>query len=138
MLSQLEEAIADQIRQPLAELGVKVVVSPDSDNGDRAMTRGRLIVGYTGSSFSAPPSKSVGLQRRTLEWELSLDYKDLQTHKANYVVIEKILDLLTGFQPLDCDDKFGELYPARDGFIANQEGYWKYSIKFAMQVDYPI
>lgn len=136
MLALAEEVIADILRQPLAELGVKVVVGPD-ENGSSA-TRGRLIVGYAGSEFSAASSKTVGLQRRTLEWELSLDYKDLQTHKANYVVIQKILDLLTGFQPLDCDGKFGELYPVRDGFIANQEGYWKYSIRFAMQIDHPI
>lgn len=137
MLLEIESAIATRLEAPLQQLGVRVRVTPDNGNGDRVATRGILVIGYTGSSFSSVNQKTINNQQRTLEYELSLSYKDLQTHKDNYEIIQTILELLTGFQPIDCDDFYGALYPARDGFVSNSEGFWRYSVTFALVVDHP-
>lgn len=138
MLREIEEAIAIKLESPLQQLGVRVRVTPDNGNGDRVNTRGILVIGYTGSSFSSVNQKTINNQQRILEYELSLSYKDLQTHKDNYEIIQTILDLLTGFQPIDCDSFYGALYPTRDGFVNNSEGFWRYSMTFALVVDHPI
>lgn len=137
LLQEIENAIATLIKAPMEALGVRVRVTPDSDNSG-VNTRGYLLIGYTGSSFTSVNQKVITQQQRTLEYELSLAYKDLQTHKDNYLVIEKLLELLTGFQPIDCDGEYGALYPSRDSFIGNGEGFWRYALTFQMLVDHPL
>ncbi len=136
MLTRIEDEIAALIKAPMEELGVRVRVTPDTDNSG-VNVRGVLVVGYTGSSFSNVSQKVISSQQRTLNWELSLTYKDLQTHKDNYLLIEKLLELLTGFLPIDCDGFYGALYPTRDGFVSNSDGFWRYTIIFSQLVDYP-
>lgn len=136
LLERIESAIADTLKAPMEALGIRVRITPDSDNSG-VNSRGYLIVGYTGSSFSGSNQKVVTSQERTLNFELSLVYKDLQSHKDNYTVIESILSLLTGFQPIDCDGMYGALFPTRDGFVQAEGGYWRYSIVFQMLTDFP-
>lgn len=136
LLKEIEDAIAALIKTPMEILGVRVRVTPETDSG--VNTRGTLLIGYTGSSFSSVNQKIITQQQRTLEYELSLAYKDLQTHKDNYLVIEKLLNLLTGFQPIDCDGEYGALYPSRDSFIGSGEGFWRYALTFQMIVDHPL
>ena len=136
LLDRIESAIASTLKAPMEALSVRVRVTPDTDNSG-VNSRGYLIVGYTGSSFSGGSTKVVAKQERTLNFELSLVYKDLQSHKDNYTVIETILSLLTGFLPIDCDGMYGALYPTRDGFVQAQDGYWRYSITFALVTYYP-
>lgn len=135
-LREIESAIATQLETPMQALGVRVRVTPDTANPG-VNTRGFLIVGYTGSTFSAVSSKTVGRQQRTLDFELSLAFQSLQTHKDSYDVIEAILESLTGFQPIECDGQYGQLFPARDGFVSNGDGFWRYSIIFSLITDYP-
>lgn len=137
LLQEIEDAIASRIKTPMEALGVRVRTTPDTDNNG-VNTRGFLVVGYTGSSFSSVNQKIISLQQRTLNFELSLSYKDLQTHKDNYAIIEKLFELLTGFAPLDCDGQYGALYASRDSFISNSEGFWKYALSFQMIVDHPL
>lgn len=136
LLEEIEDAIASLIKAPMEALGVRVRTTPDTDNSG-VNTRGFLVVGYTGSSFSSVNQKFISNQQRTLTWELSLSYKDLQTHRDNYFLIEKLLELLTGFQPIDCDGFYGALYPKSDRFVTNSEGFWRYSISFSQMIDYP-
>lgn len=137
LLQEIENAIASKIKAPMEELGVRVRTTPDTDNSG-VNTRGFLVIGYTGSSFSAVNQKYISSQQRTLNFELSLSYKDLQTHRDNYAIIEKLFELLTGFQPIDCDGMYGALYGTRDSFISNTEGFWRYALTFQMLVDHPL
>ncbi len=102
MLAEIEAAIVEQL-QPLQEQGIKVFAFPDNPSElGRPFTGGQILVGYKDEDLSEPPGNvttTTIIQTQTLQFELSLQLKNLRSHTGALPVMDAVRDLLTGFKP---------------------------------------
>jgi Gp37 protein len=137
-IREIEDDMVAQL-EPLSGEGVFVTSQPETaSTSPQIQVRARLYVAYVGSEYQAPKMpRSDVTQNRTLRFQLSLYYRDLRTHQEVSRIEQLILSLLTNYQPDDCQR--GRLYPTASRLITQDaDGFWRFDIGFAMQVDHPL
>lgn len=131
-LNEIEEAIKNRLSTGLADLEVRV----NAGDGDgRATLNKDILIIYRGSNFKRPTVDFNFRQKRELQWQITLQLKDLRSHKQSYPVEEACLVLLTGFAPHECLD--GQLFPIATELQARDEkGYFNLQMLFGLRSDW--
>ena len=132
MIQALEDAVVNRLADPLLAMGAKVLPLPDTENLPRPTQSAQVFVAYLGAKFSGVQSFNSG-QTRTLQIEIIVQVKGLRTHQGAYSTIEKILGLLTNFQPFPRE---GYMMPDYDRFMEVDQGIWTYVLGFSVSVTY--
>jgi hypothetical protein len=138
MLAEIEQAIVNQLLQPLQSDGVRVTGFPDNPNDlGRPVGIGQVLVGFKKESLSPVTSGVLTapiIQTHTFKFEVSLQLKNLRSHGGAYPLMDKIRSLLTGFKPLGEASK--PMYQSEGGFVDLKEGIWYYSMIFDVPATY--
>ena len=134
LINRIQDAIQERL-MPLQELGVKLRAQPSSESG-QPVPRGLVQMFYLGSSFTKPRDGEI-VQRRELQFLLSLYMRDLRTHSEIYPVEQAIWALLTNYQPDACLWP-GLLYPIESQLRPerNDQGYWISDLVVGMQIQH--
>ena len=142
MIQELEAAIAARLA-PLQAEGIRVLGAPtDSEAVGRAFGEGECRVAYSSRDYSPPEglrtARNKFVAASVIRFEVVLELKDtrLKSHPKAAKFIEKIVDLLFGWNPDGrCE---GPLYPIRDGFVGRTQAdaLWIYSAVFALNRPY--
>ena len=133
-IEDIEEEIVDKLKADI--LNIHVQSFPDNASKFQNIhVNGSLLVRYLGSSYSEPEanSRSVLVQGRTHEWEITIIDKSLKlkdAHQGVYNRIEQVRNALSGYTVPSLPDAT-ILYPIRDGFVNSQAGMWQYEIIFS-------
>lgn len=136
MLVELEEAIVQRL-QSLQDNGVKIIGFPDNPSElGRPFPSGQILVGFKKESLGQPAAVVTTapiIQPWTIEFELSLQLKNLRSHSGAYPIMETIRDLLSGFRPPMVTRP---IYQVQGGFVDLKDGIWFYSMIFACHTTY--
>jgi Gp37 protein len=138
MLAEIEAAIVERL-QPLQEQGIKVFAFPDNPNElGRPFTGGQILVGFKDENLSEPQGNVTTahiIQSQTLQFELSLQLKNLRSHTGALPVMDAVRDLLTGFKPPNVTHP---MYQTKGGFVDldSKTGIWFYSMVFLCRRQY--
>jgi|SRR6478672_6692078 len=138
MIAEIETAIVERLTSLKDDQGLRVMAFPDKpDELGRAMPKGQVLVGFKRENLEPPAAaRNLGtstIQPWRLEFELSLQLKDLRSHAGAYEVIRKIRELLTGYHPAESDRC---LYETNAEFVDLNEGIWFYAMTFAIDLVY--
>ena len=136
MFFEIEAAIVQQL-SPLQDSGLQVLAFPDNPQAlGRPAPKGQVLVGYKSDQLDPPGSinSSTIIQKQTIEFEVSIQLKNLRNHSGVYPVMVQIQELLTGFKPIGHQTQ--AMYKVRGGFVDISEGTWFYSMVFACPLSY--
>lgn len=136
LINQIEEAVKCRL-EPLQELGVQVRNEPPIADSGKAQMRGVLMMSYIGSGFTRPTSTVDVVQKRELQFQISILLRDLRTHTEVSCIEQAIWYLLTGWHPHPCYDYEGVCYPIDSQLTEkNEAGYWVFNLAFGIQIDH--
>lgn len=133
-----EQDLETKLKTDIAN--IKVESYPDDpDNYICSASKGALLIRYTGSVYSEMDLEAVRgkviSQERTVEWIISILYRNLTSHTnltaGIYTYLEAVRESLTGYT-IDSIDEAGIMYPVKDGFFARDKAkkLWEYEIVF--------
>jgi hypothetical protein len=136
MIAEIEESILQRL-QLLNDGGLRIAGFPDNpQESGRSMPNGQVLVGYKKESLE-PPNTFIEdtpvIQKWTLEYEISVQLKNLRSHTGAYPVMDEIKELLTGFRPSPINQP---LYQIQGGFVDMKDGIWYYSMIFGVRTNY--
>jgi hypothetical protein len=139
LLNEIEKAILERIRPPLAELDVDVYPG-DRRDGVAIGDRDFLCI-FIGSRFSDPSNSyaGTGQQDRTMTWQLAIRLKKLSSegHSDHYPMEQAIVKSLKGFRPHQCVQ--GALYPVMSRLIKRDaQGHFFYEILVAVKEKFDV
>jgi len=97
--------------------------------------KGAILIRYNSSSYSTPEPNSTKVvdQIRTLEWIITILYRNLMGHTKQssgiYTYIENVRDSLTGYT-INALVEAGIMIPIKDEFVNHEGGIWQYDYYF--------
>lgn len=131
MLKQLETAILDKVRSLAAGSRSFVKDFPDKpSNLETVVPNGQVLVGYKRSTFNLIQNFYPITMTQNVEFEVSLQLKNLRTHNGIYSLIDVIRFGLIGFVPLQGIQR--GMYPISESFVSFDQGIWYYSQVFVV------
>ncbi len=137
MLAEIEETIIERLSPPLIEMGLRVAGFPDNPQElGRPMPSGQVLIGYKKDSLETPNTFAQNasmIQKWVIEFEVSLQLKNLRSHIGAYPIMDSIKNLLTGFRPSVINQP---LYQIQGGFVDMKDGIWYYSMVFGVRTNY--
>ncbi len=89
---------------------------------------GALLVHYQGSNYSDSKAFGCVFQENKKEFSITVVTRNLRGNNGAYEYIDKIKQLLTGYQIDECS----YLMPSKDNFISENGGIWQYAINFTL------
>jgi len=131
VIQEIEAAIVSRLKSSITDLLVDSFPDKPAEYERLPFQKGVILVAYRGSRFSEPLGEGVAIQIQTAQFDVYLQKKDLRTHDGAYAYLEKIRELLTGFQPLT---NVGLLYPISEDFLDMTDFLWSYGITFACRL----
>jgi Gp37 protein len=130
MLAEAEAAIVKRVEAILAPFEVNIAPFPgDSDQQPKPGRKGMILIGYKRSRHRVT---SVGPMTIEIiaEFELSLQLKDLRTHRGAYPLLDALRYAITGLIPLK--GPLSKCYPVQEGFLKAEDGIWYYAMVVAV------
>ncbi|MBW4668432.1 MAG: Gp37 family protein [Cyanomargarita calcarea GSE-NOS-MK-12-04C] len=130
MLAEAENAIFKRVQAILAPFEVTIAPFPgDSDQQPKPGRKGMILIGYKRSRHRLTSVEPVTCEV-IAEFELSLQLKDLRTHRGAYPLLDMVRYAMTGLIPLK--GPLGKCYPVQEGFLKVEDGIWYYAQVFAV------
>lgn len=130
MILELEQAIANRIRQAVAKR-TQVVEFPDEPKElGRPVQRSRIVFGYQRASFRRTADNA---QEKTFFFEAIFQCKNLRTHQDPCCVLLDAVSLaLIGWRPFALATK--DIEQTDERFVSFGEGVWIYSQTYSLTV----
>lgn len=100
MIETIESAIVNKLEEAITDLKVVAFPSAATDFKKLPFKNGLVLVAYAGSGFSEPSNRDKIIQRRVMEFSITLQVRDLRGHQGAYDYLETIVEALTGFSPM--------------------------------------
>lgn len=133
-------ALETEIVQRLSTLNqgaVRVQATPEDTSELRAPKGDRVLVAFKGFSLSAPgnminPHAPI-IQSGDLSFAVILQFKSLRSHQGAFPLMQKILNLTTGFVP---ESTGRPIYCTGSDFVSNDDGIWTWSMSFTAPTTY--
>ncbi|NDJ20962.1 hypothetical protein GS682_04745 [Nostoc sp. B(2019)] len=136
MLAEAEAAIVKRVEAVLSPFEVTIAPFPgDSDQQPKPGRKGMILIGYKRSRHRVTSIQPMTIEV-IAEFELSLQLKDLRTHRGAYPLLDTVRYAITGLIPLK--GPLSKCYPVQEGFIKAEDGIWYYAMVVAvamMQVE---
>ncbi|MCC5644787.1 Gp37 family protein [Nostoc sp. CHAB 5824] len=130
MLAEAEAAIVKRVEAILAPFEVSIAPFPgDSDAQTKPGRKGQIFIGYKRSRFR-PTSFQPMTCEIIAEFELSLQLRDLRTHRGAYPLLDTVRYAVTGLIPLK--GPLSKCYPVQEGFVKTEDGIWYYALVVAV------
>jgi hypothetical protein len=130
MLAEAEAGIVKRVQAILTPFEVSIAPFPgDSDQQPKPGRKGMILIGYKRSRHRLTSVEPMTCEV-IAEFELSLQLKDLRTHKGAYPLLDAIRYAVTGLIPLK--GPLGKCYPVQEGFLKVEDGIWYYALVFAV------
>ncbi|MBW4675966.1 MAG: Gp37 family protein [Desmonostoc geniculatum HA4340-LM1] len=130
MLAEAEAAIVKRVEAILAPFEVTIAPFPgDSDQQPKPGRKGMILIGYKRSRHRVTSIQPMTVEI-IAEFELSLQLKDLRTHRGAYPLLDAVRYAITGLIPLK--GPLSKCYPVQEGFIKAEDGIWYYALVVAV------
>ncbi|MBF0481271.1 MAG: hypothetical protein HQK81_06145 [Desulfovibrionaceae bacterium] len=124
MIEALENAIVERLKAAFPGLDVKPF--PDKAAEFRLThAAGALLVHYRHGKYSQPQVTAAIVQKRRMEFEISIYVRSLRSHLGAYSVLEGVRAALTGFNPEGV-----MLFPVDEQFQEFANSVWIYTMGF--------
>ena len=130
MLKEIEDAIVARLA-PI-EVGMDALKIVNSPKSGRANHKGQLLVYFAGKRAEGEPFSKPIVQQQVYRYSITVKLKDLRGHENAYPFLERIEELLTGFKPIE---QAGWMFSESIEFVFLEEGFWFYSMSFAVRVE---
>lgn len=89
--------------------------------------KGAILVHYQGANYNNSESVGAIFQNKKMEFAITIITRTLRTKNSGaYSLLEQVKSILTGFRIDGCT----KMYPAKEGFLSENNGIWQYSINF--------
>ena len=130
MLKEAEAAVVKRVEAILAPFEVSIAPFPgDSDQQPKPGRKGMILIGYKRSRHRVTSIQPMTVEI-IAEFELSLQLKDLRTHRGAYPLLDAVRYAITGLIPLK--GPLSKCYPVQEGFIKAEDGIWYYAMVVAV------
>ncbi len=130
MLAEAEAAIVKRVEAILAPFEVNISPFPgDSDQQPKPGRKGMILIGYKRSRHRVTSIQPMTIEI-IAEFELSLQLKDLRTHRGAYPLLDAVRYAITGLIPLK--GPLSKCYPVQEGFLKAEDGIWYYAMVVAV------
>lgn len=130
MLAEAEAAIVKRVEAILTPFEVNIAPFPgESDSSPKPGRKGMILIGYKRSRFRITSMQPVTCEV-IAEFELSLQLRDLRTHRGAYPLLDQVRYAITGLIPLK--GPLSKCYPVQEGFIKTEDGIWYYTLVVAV------
>jgi hypothetical protein len=132
MIQELEQAIAHQLL-PLEQQGVRILNTPQSV---KAQFAAQALVFWGGLSSDSSSNIQPVQQKDTHRFVINLQLEDMRSQQPIYPMIERIRELLTGFNPGGTHYRTGTLSMQSADYVSYKEAVWLYSLNFSLSAIY--
>ena len=99
MVNQIEDAIVSKLGSELNSIDVRAFPSSAEEYRKLPLNKARVLVAYAGSSFSEPTNKDEIIQEQLLEFEITIQVRNLREHDGAYTILESVYSALSGYSP---------------------------------------
>lgn len=116
---------------------VRVMATPENEAELKAPRGDRILVAFRGISLQSPgnrinPQAQI-VQEGDIRFAVILQVKDLRSHEGALPLIQKTIELLTGFCP---EITGGAIYCTGADFTGLENNIWTWSLSFSAPVVY--
>lgn len=122
----LSEEVVERLRERLPDL--RVDHFPDApDRFEWAKADRMLLVSYGGSNYSTERTMDPSSCERTPEIGVTILVRSLRGPAGAPAMIDRVRLAIHGWRP---PSQGGRMYPTRDEFVSENQGVWRFVIRF--------
>jgi len=135
-IKEIENSIIEKLSSDVTDL--KIEGYPENPDTYRLNhPKGAVLAHYFGSDFGEPllgdePESFIAQEEKEL-FVVTLSIRGLRSHQGAYDYINRIKDVLTGYQPVN-SLKCKKMYPKQIRFTSQADGVWVYKILFSVKL----
>jgi hypothetical protein len=99
VVNEIEDAIVSRLSTELGSIDVRAFPSSAEEYKKLPLNKSRILVAYAGSSFSEPTNRDQIIQEQLLEFEVTIQVRNLREHDGAYTILESVYSALNGYSP---------------------------------------
>ena len=124
MINEIENAIVARLASQISGADIRAFPESADEFSRLPLGRPRIFVAYAGSAFSEPTNKDVIIQEQLLEFEITVQMRNLREHNGAYSFLESVYSALSGFSPKS-DSKV--MYVTAERLVNFENNIWTWA-----------
>ena len=101
MVNEIESSIVARLDAELDSVDVRAFPSSAEEYRKLPLGKSRILVAYAGSVFSEPTNRDTIVQEQVLEFEITIQVRNLRGHDGAYPFLDSVYTALSGYSPLN-------------------------------------
>lgn len=99
MISEIEQAIVTRLQSRIGHTDIRAFPENAEEFNRLPLNKPRILVAYGGSAFNEPTNKDRIIQEQILEFEITIQMRNLREHHGVYNYLSAVYTALSGFSP---------------------------------------